>query len=110
MTNNEVIGLRTLDQAMKADGIMATVFDGNIDGLVVRTDDWRTWFYRDGKPGAEPKANRKPSSGLSKACWRRVASGATTTSFGRKRCGHESDIVRETLETKETKETFPHPP
>lgn len=59
LTNNEVIGLRTLDQAMKADGIMATVFDGNIDGLVVRTDDWRTWFYRDGKPGAEPKAKQK---------------------------------------------------
>jgi hypothetical protein len=59
LTNNERIALRCLDQAMKADAIRATVFDDDVEGLVVRTDDWRAWFYREGKPGADRKAQEK---------------------------------------------------
>jgi hypothetical protein len=59
LTATEKIALRTLDQAMKADGIMATVFDNDVEGLVVRVGDWRRWFYREGKPGAEDEAKRK---------------------------------------------------
>jgi hypothetical protein len=59
LTDNERIALRCLDQAMKADAVLATVFDDDVEGLVVRTDDWRGWFYREGKPGADRKAKEK---------------------------------------------------
>jgi hypothetical protein len=59
LTNTERIALRCLDQAMKADAITATVFDDHTEGLVVRTDDWRTWFYREGKPGVDRKTQEK---------------------------------------------------
>jgi len=35
------------------------VFDNNTEGLVVREADWRTWFYREGKPGADRKGKEK---------------------------------------------------
>jgi hypothetical protein len=58
-TDTEKAGpARNLDQAMKAHGIVATVFNGDAEGNVVRLDDWRIWFYREGKLGAEPKAWR----------------------------------------------------
>jgi hypothetical protein len=59
ITPTERTALRCLDQAMKADAIVATVFDGDTEGLVVRVADWRAWFYREGKPGADPEAKRK---------------------------------------------------
>jgi hypothetical protein len=59
LTDNERIALRCLDQAMKADAILATVFDDHTEGLVVRADDWRAWFYREGKPGSDRKAKEK---------------------------------------------------
>jgi hypothetical protein len=59
LSSNEQIALRTLDQSMSADGILATVFDDHTEGLVVRLADWRTWFYRNGKPGAGEDAKQK---------------------------------------------------
>jgi hypothetical protein len=59
LTNIEKIAMRCLDQAMKADAIVATVFDNQLQGLVVRADDWRTWFYREGMPGSDRKAREK---------------------------------------------------
>ena len=59
LTDTEQIGLRMLDRAMDASGIMATVFDGGMEGSVVREADWRSMFYREGKPGADPEAKRK---------------------------------------------------
>jgi AAA domain len=59
ITPTERIALRCLDQAMRADGILATVFDDATEGMVVRLADWRSWFYREGKPGADAEAKRK---------------------------------------------------
>jgi hypothetical protein len=59
LTDNEKIALRTLDQAMKADGLRATVSDDGTERSVVREADWRNWFYREGMPGAERKAKEK---------------------------------------------------
>jgi len=59
LTNHEKVALKTLDQALKADGVMATVFAGGTEGSVVAVEDWRQWFYREGLPGAEPDAKRK---------------------------------------------------
>jgi hypothetical protein len=73
LTDNEKIAMRCLNQAMKADGIMATVFDGGVAGLVVREADWRGWFYRDGKPGENQETKQKAfkrvvTSLLAKGC------------------------------------------
>lgn len=59
LTPDEKVALRTLDRALKVDGVMATVFAGDVEGSVVAVSDWRAWFYREGKPGAEPEAKRK---------------------------------------------------
>jgi hypothetical protein len=54
---NEQIAMRTLEQAFKADAIIAAI-DGQ-ERRVVRTDDWRTWFYREGKPGDEQETKQR---------------------------------------------------
>jgi hypothetical protein len=59
LTDNEKIGLRTLERALKDHGIMATVFDNHTEGLVVRIDDWRDRFYREGKPAEQRKTQEK---------------------------------------------------
>lgn len=58
-TRNETIALRTLERAMEETPITARVFDGGVEGLVVRVDDWRACFYREGMPGADQRTKRK---------------------------------------------------
>lgn len=59
LTDNERIALRTLDQTMKADGILAAVGHDFTERKVARMTDWRAWFYRAGKPEAEPDARQR---------------------------------------------------
>jgi RecA-family ATPase len=59
LTDNEKVALRTLDQAMKANGILATVGDDNEERKVARASDWRAWFYREGKPGESQDTKQK---------------------------------------------------
>jgi predicted RNA binding protein YcfA (HicA-like mRNA interferase family) len=58
-TPNETIGQRTLERALKDHGIMATVFDNHVEGLVVRVDAWRDRFYSEGKPAEDRKTKEK---------------------------------------------------
>ena len=59
LTDNEKIALRTLDQAWKANAICATVGDDGAQRTVIRASDWRTWFYREGKPGESQETKQK---------------------------------------------------
>jgi hypothetical protein len=59
LTDSEKIAMRCLNQAMKEHGVMATVFENDVAGLVVREADWRSWFYRDGKPGESQETKQK---------------------------------------------------
>lgn len=59
LNGNEKVAMRCLETALKADGIMATVFDDDTQGLVVRAEDWRSWFYREGKPGESQDTKKK---------------------------------------------------
>jgi hypothetical protein len=58
LTDNEKIALRTFDKAMRADATLATVLEDNTECSVVRIDDWRRWFYREGKPGEAESTKR----------------------------------------------------
>ena len=55
---NERIALRCLDQAMKADAILAPVLEGGAEGMAVREADWRGWFYQ-GMPDADQEIRRQ---------------------------------------------------
>jgi RecA-family ATPase len=59
LTDNEKIALRTLDQAFKADAILAIVGDDDRERPVVRLSDWRSWFYREGLPGEDQDTKKK---------------------------------------------------
>jgi len=66
---------------MKAAAFMATVFDDEAEGLVVREADWRIWFYREGKPGADLKAKQK--------AFKRVVDGL----LSKGRIGSRDDLI-----------------
>jgi len=59
LSDNLRIGLNTLTAALKACAVMATV--GEHDALmpVVTESDWRSFFYRDGKPGETQDSRKK---------------------------------------------------
>jgi hypothetical protein len=59
LTNNEMISLKCLDEALKASGTTATVGENFEEQKVVTIEDWRTWFYRTGKPGDGAETKRK---------------------------------------------------
>jgi hypothetical protein len=59
LSANMQIALNTLNSAIQASGIMATVGEDFSEVKVVREAVWRDWFYREGKPGADPEAKRK---------------------------------------------------
>ena len=59
LTAIEKIALRCLDSAFKAGAIPATTGADFAERLVVRADDWRRWFYQEGKPGEDQSTKRK---------------------------------------------------
>jgi hypothetical protein len=71
LSPTEQIGLRILEEAMSQTDVKATVFDDpDVAGLVVREEDWRAKFYRDGMPATDKsntkeKAFRRAAFGLS---------------------------------------------
>jgi hypothetical protein len=58
LTDQETIALRTLDKSMKADAVLARVFENDTEGLAVREGDWRNWFYRE-TPDSTQDAKQK---------------------------------------------------
>ncbi len=59
LTDSERVAMRTLDQALKTEGVMASVFDDHTEGLVVNIKHWRACFYREGMPGSEQATKKK---------------------------------------------------
>jgi hypothetical protein len=59
LTTNEKIAMRCFDSAFKADAIPATTGADFTERLVIRADDWRRWFYQEGKPGEDQSTKRK---------------------------------------------------
>ena len=59
LSDNLQIGLKTLHEAMKTHGVIVNIGDGATDRAAVPEADWRTWFYREGKPGESPDTKQK---------------------------------------------------
>lgn len=59
LTNNEKIALHCLEEAMKADGMLAIVGEAIEERPVVTAASWRAWFYRTGKPDDSQETKQK---------------------------------------------------
>jgi hypothetical protein len=59
ISDNLQIGLKTLHAAMKAHAVLATVGEDHAERSVITELDWRTWFYREGKPGETQDTKKK---------------------------------------------------
>jgi hypothetical protein len=59
LSDNEAIALRTLDRAMTAEAILATVEDDGSERSVVKAEGWRRWFYREGMPAADQDTRKR---------------------------------------------------
>jgi hypothetical protein len=77
---NERMALECLEQAMKADAILAPVLDDGAEGMVVREADWRRWFYQKGMPDADPEIRRQA---FTRAMGRLLAKGQIGSRDGR---------------------------
>ena len=51
--------MRCFDSCFKADCFLAAVGADGVECAVVRTEDWRKWFYREGKPGEAQETKQK---------------------------------------------------